>query len=392
MEVPINITGGSSQHQSRQLSNQRTVNFYPELVDTKSAKSEYVLNAFPGLKLFSTGTEPDRGAFEFEGVLYVVNGTTLYSVDSSGARTGLTTIPGTGRCVMEGIGNNLIIVSGGRVWVYIAAPDITNMRYTEKYFSVFDMESQTNGFTLKPDGTKFYIVGNVNNTVYEYELSVPWDITTASYLGSSYDVSSQESNPTEVRFKPDGIRMFVLGTANDAVYQYTLSVAWDVSSATYDSVSYSVNSEETVPYGLEFKPDGTEMYIVGQGNDTIYQYTLRTPWDVSTASFTAGDLLDVSSEDVVPISLAFESDGLTVYVTGSENDSVYEYTLSTAWDIKTGSYSSKSHSIASEDTIPFGILSAGLSCPIVRIAISDPAARSTAPNITKERWPNKSRA
>jgi len=56
-----------------------------------------------------------------------------------------------------------------------------------------------------------------------------------------------------------------------------------INTATYASLSKSVSAQEATPYGLAFSPDGTKMYIVGQTNDTVYQYTLSTPWNVSTA-------------------------------------------------------------------------------------------------------------
>ena len=73
--------------------------------------------------------------------------------------------------------------------------------------------------------------------------------------------------------------MYIMGNTNDSVYQYTLSTAWDVSTASYASKSFSVGSQETSPSGVKFSSDGTKMYVVGMQNDTVYKYTLsiRTP-------------------------------------------------------------------------------------------------------------------
>lgn len=55
--------------------------------------------------------------------------------------------------------------------------------------------------------------------------------------------------------------------------------------------------------------------------------------------------LDISSETDQPRGVALSEDGLTAYVVGdalSNNaQSVYQYTLSTAWDVSTGTYASK---------------------------------------------------
>jgi DNA-binding beta-propeller fold protein YncE len=68
--------------------------------------------------------------------------------------------------------------------------------------------------------------------------------------------------------------MYIVGTFKKTVYQYTLNTAWDVSTASYASKSFSVAGQETNPKSVFFNPDGTKMYIVGATNDTIYQYTL----------------------------------------------------------------------------------------------------------------------
>ena len=103
----------------------------------------------------------------------------------------------------------------------------------------------------------------------------PWcDASTASYDSVSFDVGSQEGAPYGVAFKPDGTKMYVVGSSSDSVYQYTLSTAWDLDTASYDSVSFDVSSQESSPRGVTFKPDGTKMYLIGFGSDSVHQYSL----------------------------------------------------------------------------------------------------------------------
>ena len=62
--------------------------------------------------------------------------------------------------------------------------------------------------------------------------------------------------------KPDGTRIYACGYGNDRVYQWNLSTAFDLTTCTYDSYG-SLNYESNpVPRGIEFKSDGTKMYIV----------------------------------------------------------------------------------------------------------------------------------
>ena len=45
--------------------------------------------------------------------------------------------------------------------------------------------------------------------------------------------------------------MFIVGTNGDDVNEYTLTVAWDVSTASFVD-SFSVASQETTVFGISF--------------------------------------------------------------------------------------------------------------------------------------------
>ena len=153
-----------------------------------------------------------------------------------------------------------------------------------------------------------------------------WDITNCSYDTVSKDVSSQDSAPYALAFNSDGSKMYILGYTNGTVFQYTLSTPWNVSTATYDNVSKSVSSQESAPRGVAFNSDGTKMYIVGYTNGTVFQYTLSTPWNVSTATYDSISK-DISSQDSAPRDITFNSDGSKMYIVGNTNDTVYQYTV-----------------------------------------------------------------
>jgi 6-phosphogluconolactonase (cycloisomerase 2 family) len=198
-------------------------------------------------------------------------------------------------------------------------------------------ETAPTGIEFKPDGTKMYIIGTVGDDVNEYDLSTAWDVTTASYVQNFSVFAQTGTSPAKVRFKDDGTKMYVLSNTNDTVYQYSLSTAWNISTASYDSVSLSVTSQEATPRGLFFGDSGTKMYIVGDTNDTVYQYTLTGAWDLSTASY-ASLSKSVATEETVPYDVFFKSDGTIMYVMGQSGDDVNQYALSSAWNVSTASY------------------------------------------------------
>ena len=230
----------------------------------------------------------------------------------------------------EGLGT----VTSGSVGYNLAGAS-----YDSKSFSVASQDTEPQGFYFKPDGTKVYILGNTTDTVYQYSLSAAWDVSTASYDSKSFSVSSQGTFPYGLTFKTDGTKMYFSDYSGDLIYQYTLSTAWDISTASYDSKSLSIASQEGVNTSLYFKPDGTSLYICGQSSDTVYQYTLSTAWDVSTGSY-ASKSFNVSSQITVPKGLYFKGDGSEMFATDGSAKAVFKYFLSTAWDVSTATYSS----------------------------------------------------
>lgn len=213
---------------------------------------------------------------------------------------------------------------------------IPSSSYANVNFSVATQDTSPTGLTFKSDGTIMYVSGDTGNVIEEYALSSAWNVSTASHT-SSYDVSSQTTDLEDVTFKTDGTKMYVLGGGtNDTVYQYSLSSAWDSSGASYESKSFALNSQDTSPTGLTFKSDGTKMYVTGNDGDTLEEYTLSSAWDVSTAS--ASHSLDISGEETSPEDVEISSDGKYIYVAGGQQDGIDVYELSTAYDLSTASY------------------------------------------------------
>ena len=221
-------------------------------------------------------------------------------------------------------------------------------------FNIGDQETGSSDVFFKPDGTKFYIIGTTNKTVYQYSCSTAWNINTASYDNKSFNVTAQDGLPVGLFFKPDGTKFYMIGISTDAIYQYSCSTAWDVSTASYDNISFSIVTQENDSRGVFFKPDGTQFYVVGVTNDTVYQYSCSTAWDISTASYI-GKSFSVATQDGAPSALFFKSDGTKFYMLGNNNDTVYQYSCSTAWDVSTASYDSKSFSVTTQETSPTGL-------------------------------------
>jgi sugar lactone lactonase YvrE len=209
------------------------------------------------------------------------------------------------------------------------------------------------GLYIKPDGTELYVTDLTDDTVYQYTLSSPFELSSATYSGNSFLVS-QDGGEKAIWFKPDGLKMYIVGNSTDDAFQYTLSTAWDISTASYDSVSFALSAGIITPLGLYFKPDGTSFFVADLRNDEVLQFDLSTAWDLSTASISP-NTFSIASQSANATGLSFKDDGAKMYVTDFSTAAVYQYTLSTAWDITSASYDTVSLSTSAQSSSPYAL-------------------------------------
>jgi len=196
---------------------------------------------------------------------------------------------------------------------------------------------------MSADGTKMYFCGTTSRTIYQYTLTTAWDLSTASYASKNKSISF--FNVDEFHFRPDGTSVYCEGTdtldAKEKVRQYDLGTAWDISTAVYDGSppKDAITDNEIVSGGgLYFKTDGTKMYVHDTSGDNIYQYGLSVAWDVTSASYdsvSSGSVEALFFGEISLGSFTMSSDGLKAYFIDNSQDQLLQANLTTAWDITT---------------------------------------------------------
>jgi hypothetical protein len=110
--------GGSYPSESPNADAQRTINWYPEQVESGTGKAPAVLYRTPGLQLFTTLPQsPGRGLWAGEGRLFAASGSRLYEVFADGSYNDRGDIGNDGNPVtILPNGNQLGIISAGQFW------------------------------------------------------------------------------------------------------------------------------------------------------------------------------------------------------------------------------------------------------------------------------------
>jgi len=199
--------------------------------------------------------------------------------------------------------------------------------------SISAQESDSSELAFNTDGTKMFVLGNNGNDVNEYTLSTGFDLSSTVTFVTSYSINAQESYSSDVEFNTDGTKMFVLGDSGNDVNEYTLSTGFDLSSTVtfIDSLALAdLNEYGPIPEALEFNTDGTKMFVNDSRDDSVYEYTCTTGFDVSTCSYT--DKFSVAAKEYTPTGLSFNSDGTKMFVSGAGLDKVHEYSITVGFD------------------------------------------------------------
>lgn len=212
--------------------------------------------------------------------------------------------------------------------------------------------TQLYGIHIKSDGTKMFVT-EAEDEIFQYTLTTPWLVSSLDYDSKSYDTSTELSADNRLRgiaMKPDGTEVYVCDNLH-SVIQYTLGTPWDISTCG-DAQEYNPQAQTWNTCGIYIRADGLKMYLLDSSSDDAFQYTLGTAWDVTTAGYDAGKTFSFTNEEASAIGIFLKTDGTKVYILGAENDTVYQYSLDPAWDISTASYDTVFKSVTVYEDIP----------------------------------------
>lgn len=224
--------------------------------------------------------------------------------------------------------------------------DVRNWYLTGNTYSVTTNESSPTGIFFKPDGTRFYIIGTTLDSVLAYNMTVAWDIKTAT-ISENFSVSV-ETAPSDLFFKNDGTILYILGQTTDLVRQFSLPTPWILTGAT-PTGTFNVSTQDGAPTGIYLREDGLKMYIAGDSSpDKVIEYNLSIPWDITTSVFLQS--FSVFLEETAISGISFSDDGIRMYIVGTLGDDITEYRLTIPWDISTASYFSESFTFIQEAT------------------------------------------
>ena len=207
--------------------------------------------------------------------------------------------------------------------------DISTASFASRTLDASTEIVTASGLFISPDGLNLVVCDTTTNKVYMYNLATAWNIGTGSYSSETIDLTSEDTGLAGIWFKSDGLRMFALfSNSNEIVHSYTLVSPYLVSGAVYDGAitgKFDVGSEATVPRDLHISSNGLRMTILDTTTEDLFQYTLSIAFQLSTASYDSNSFAQAEDTDIQSFFIN-ELEG-KMFIAGSTNDDIFQYAL-----------------------------------------------------------------
>lgn len=281
----------SSQGRSSTWSGAKLINCFAELADGDK-RSDFAVMAIPGLTEWAdVGTGPIRGRIYAGGVLYVVSGTSLYSVDSAGAETLLGSVAGTDqvRMTANAVDEIALAANGtGYVWdgTTLTTPlsySVSDVTYADGYI-LWTVEDADQTFISSLDDANTYdaldittVEGSPDNIV-----GVINDHREIQYFGQQTTEIYYNSGNSDFPFERQGNAFIERGCFDrDSIVKIDNSVNFVGDDRIvyrlegYNPVRISTHSIEyqlrniTYARGFTYDQEGHKFYILMTDNGTF---------------------------------------------------------------------------------------------------------------------------
>lgn len=227
--------------------------------------------------------------------------------------------------------------------------NISGMTYTGNNINLTSQESNPISFKFNNDGTKLYVIGTSTDTVYEYNIEIPYDIKRAKFTFSTFRYT-QGGSPTSIEFSSDGNKLFISDNSNETIFSYDLPSPYDLNGFSYDNDNYSL-SEVGMPLSAQWGKNGKSLFVISNTTKSLHEYETTADYSVSGMTHINNSFL-LSPIVVTPMDFIWSNDGIHLIVLDGNQDILYQFSTTNAYDITKLSYTGLNFRVGSVETTP----------------------------------------
>jgi hypothetical protein len=206
-------------------------------------------------------------------------------------------------------------------------------------------------FVWNEDGTKWIFTddgsgGSGTGEILYADVSTPYDISTLSTVETPIDTTLGRLRG--IQWSADGTQLYVTDYSTGDISSFGASPAYDITSVgTTPDTTTSLLGNSTL-LGMHFTDDGKYL-IVGTTTSTAWLYPLSTAWDISTIG--TGQSANLSASGVTRSDqLIISNDGTRIWQLGLNTEDIHQWTLTTPFDLSTASWDGAGKDFALQDS------------------------------------------
>nr|MBS0037003.1 hypothetical protein [Saprospiraceae bacterium] len=189
---------------------------------------------------------------------------------------------------------------------------------TSDYLGSKEEESKGHGIYLRRDALDRVWLYN-RTEIWQFDLPIAGDMQSAVCSGYR-DLSDRVKRGHDIDFNLEGNRFYVDDRNSESVFQYTVKEPWNINTIEFD---YELDISEThsAVRGIEFRPDGKLMYLLDTSQKEIQQFALSEAWELRTAVFEKKYPLRTNN----PRGFTWNEDGSRAYVMDATSGIIYQF-------------------------------------------------------------------
>ena len=172
----------------------------------------------------------------------------------------------------------------------------------------------------------------------------------APTFSARYDLSANDPTPSSIIFNDDGTSMYMTGRANPNVWEYSLTRGYDLTDVNALRTLNTLG-EEPLPEGITFNNNGSKLYSIGSATGSVWEYDLTTNYDLNTA--IVNQALPVNHAN--PSDIKFNNDGSKMFTVDAVAQQIEEFDLSIAYDVQSAGGSTRTYDLSSQVTTAEGV-------------------------------------
>ena len=185
-----------------------------------------------------------------------------------------------------------------------------------------------NGFAVVTHPEYRHVLNN-------YDITNIISVVSSSISGSGG--APEVAQSTGIRFNSSGTKLFAVRTTpTDELIEFNLDTPFDITTINENSSSYTaeyITGVAANPLDIEFSSDGLNVYIGYYTDREIFQYQLSSSFDLNS-KYGDPKLLTLDSS-IRPYGITFNNLGTKLYVMSSVEKVLYQYKLENPYDITT---------------------------------------------------------